>query len=162
MQSSTQLILDTGPLVLLALSRFYEHVLSDASAALKHNLASNYTLEQLEYLEETLEKAHRVLLSPYCLAESTNLIEQPDQRRALAGLADIFESCQEASKAILQDPRLPQLGVSDVSLLLLAQDPRTYTLTADRDLFAALCAADCTVIYFCVESGQQNVVSYPE
>jgi len=162
MQSSTQLILDTGPLVLLALSRFYEHVLSDASAALKHNLASNYTLEQLEYLEETLEKAHRVLLSPYCLAESTNLIEQPDQRRALAGLADIFESCQEASKAILQDPRLPQLGVADVSLLLLAQDPRTYTLTADRDLFAALCAADCTVIYFYVESGQQNVVSYPE
>lgn len=162
MQLSNQLILDTGPLVLLALSWFYEQTSRASSLALQDGLASGYTAEQLERLEESLEMAHKVLLSPYCLAESTNLIQRADQRQALATVAATLEACQEDSKAILQHPRLPQLGVADVSLLLLARKPRTYTLTADRDLFTALCAADCTTIYFCVDQGQPHIVSYPE
>ena len=123
---------------------------------------SNYTHEQLESLVSLSKRAHRVLLSPYCLAESTNLIKCKGQRQTLATIAATFEACQEDSKAILQHPRLPQLGVADVSLLLLAQNPRTYTLTADRDLYKALCDTGCTVIYFCVEQGQQYIVSCPE
>ena len=103
-----------------------------------------------------------MLLSLYCLAESTNLIKSWNQRLALAEIAGTLEPCQEYSIAILQDPRLPQLGVADVSLFLLSRNPRTYTLTADRDLFAALCAADCATIYFCVDQGQQHIISYPE
>lgn len=162
MQLPKQLILDTSPLVLLALSRFYEQTARASSLALQDGLASGYTAEQLERLEESLEMAPNVLLSPYCLAESTNLIRDEDQRQALATIAATFEACQEDSRAILQDPRLPQLGVADVSLLLLARNPRTYTLTADRDLFAALCAANSAAVYFCVDQGQQHILSYPE
>lgn len=162
MQLPNQLILDTGPLVLLALSWFYEQTSSAASLALKDGLASNYTLEQSESLESLLKRAHRVLLSPYCLAESTNLIKSRNQRLALAEIAGALEPCRENSIGILQHPKLLQLGVADVSLLLLAQTPRTYTLTADGDLFEALCSADCTAVYFCVKQDQQYIVSYPE
>lgn len=75
MQSSNQLILDTGPLILLALSWFSEQTLSAGSWALQGRLVRNYTLKQLESLMSISKRAHRVLLSPYCLAESTNLIE---------------------------------------------------------------------------------------
>ncbi len=151
------LILDTGPLVLLTLSIFY----GDPPRVLGDQLVRNYTAEQLERLQNALEIAHKVLLSPYCLAESTNLIRRQDQRQVLAKVAGIFEPCREETTAILRHSRLPQLGVADVSLLLLAQQPGTYTLTADRDLYGALCDSDCTVIYFCVEPGRQYVVAYP-
>lgn len=160
MRLPNRLILDTGPLVLLALSLFYEQTSSAAPLALKDSLARDYTLEQLERLELAVIEADKVLLSPYCLAESTNLIQSKKQRLALAEIAKTLEPCQEDSVAILQHSRLPQLGVADVSLLLLAQKPRTYTLTADRDLYTALCDADCTVIYFCVEQGRKPILVY--
>ncbi|MYA04346.1 MAG: hypothetical protein F4Y37_07000 [Caldilineaceae bacterium SB0664_bin_22] len=69
------MILDTGPLVLLALSWFYEQTSSAGSLVLQDRLVRNYTLEQLESLISISKRAHRVLLSPYCLAESTNLTE---------------------------------------------------------------------------------------
>ena len=77
MQLPKQLILDTSPLVLLALSQFYEQTARASSLALQDGLASGYTAEQLERLEESLEMAPNVLLSPYCLAESTNLFSCP-------------------------------------------------------------------------------------
>ncbi len=84
MQLPNQPILDTGPLVLLALSWFYEQTSAAASLALEDSLASHYTLEQLESLVSLSKRAHRVLLSPYCLTESANLIRSRDQRLALA------------------------------------------------------------------------------
>ncbi len=158
MQIPHQLILDTGPLVLLVVSAFYERT----QLALRDRLARNYTAEQLERLETTLERAQRVLLSPFCLAESTNLIRRSDQRQVLARIAAGFEPCWEDTAEILKHPRFSQLGVADVSLLLLAQKPGTYTLTADRDLYQALSDLQCTVLYFCVEPGRQYIVAYPQ
>ena len=150
MQPPRQQILETGPLVLLTMSAFYER----KPAALRERLVRDFTEEQLETLENTLEKAHRVLPSPYCLAESTNLIKKTVQRQVLAHIASSFVPCRENTKEILQHPRFPQLGVADVNLLLLSQRPDTYTLTADRELCDALSKSQCAVIYFCVEPGK--------
>ena len=158
MQPSRQIIIDTGPLVLLALSRFFEGV----GSPLNESLTRNFTPEQLERLEISLAKAQMVLLSPYCLAESTNLIQRPDQRLVLARIAESFKPCRVDTADVLQDPRFPRLGAADVSLLLLAQQSGTYTLTADRELYTALCNAEFHVVYFCVEQGNQHIVAHPE
>ena len=157
MQPPNQVILDTGPLVLLVLSRFY----AGTASVLNDRLVRNYTQDQLNRLETALERAHNVILSPYCLAESTNLIRRSDQRRVLAHIAAGFETRWGDVIEILQDSRFPRLGVADVSLLLLAKQPDTYTLTADRDLYDALSTARCTLIYFCVEPGSQYILDYP-
>ncbi len=153
-----RLILDTGPLVLLVMAVFYDR----SPLALRDSLVRDYTEEQLDSLETALERSTTVLLSPFCLAESTNLIRTPEQRQALGKMVQGFEPCWGDIAEILSHPRFPHLGVADVSLLLLAQQPDTFTLTADRDLYMALSKANRTVIYFCIESGNKHIVSYPE
>ena len=129
-----RLILDTGPLVLLVMAVFYDR----SPLALRDSLVRDYTEEQLDSLETALERSTTVLLSPFCLAESTNLIRTPEQRQVLGKTVQGFEPCWGDIAEILSHPRFPHLGVADVSLLLLAQQPDTFTLTADRDLYTAL------------------------
>ena len=57
MQPPSQVILDTGPLVLLVLSRFYE----GTASVLDDGLVRNYTQDQLNRLETALERAHNVI-----------------------------------------------------------------------------------------------------
>ena len=103
MQPSRQIVIDTGPLVLPVLSRFFEGV----GSPLDDSLTRNFTSEHLEHLETSLTKAQMVLLSPYCLAESTNLIQRPDQRQVLALIAKSFKPCRVDTADILQDSRFP-------------------------------------------------------
>lgn len=103
-----------------------------------------------------------MLLYPYCPAECTNLIRPPDRRILLPRIAKVFDHCQADTDAILKHPLFPQSGAADISLLLLAKRPDTFTVTTDRDLFSALCASHSTAILFDVTAGRQGVVSYPE
>ena len=122
---------------------------------------SDYSVEQLKCLDITLDRAQEILLSLFCVAESANLIKSSHQRRLQAKAASLCNTRREAITEILQHPSFPQLGVADVCLLL-AGNSDTCTLTADREIFEALCKIEHTAIHFGAEPRKLYIVSCPD
>ena len=154
------MMIDTGLLLLYASLRTYE---GDFESIRRNRSLQSFSNEQIDHFIDSVNRATEIYIPITCLAESTNIREWRGELDLLTILnVDCNYGLDKIDvKAILLRKDFARLGTTDVSLLQLSGNFPVRTVTTDRELYAALCKIERPADYYCMETNNKQVISYP-
>lgn len=120
----------------------------------KHKRLKSYDRRDYNTLVGTLQKAQRLLFTPHCLAEVSNMLGQgivdPLRTRLFESLKALMEAADErfiASMRAASEPEFSRLGLVDATWLSVLDD-QTTLFTDDNDLYLAASYRKLAVVKF--------------
>lgn len=137
-------IIDANLLVLLVVGKLDRRLIS------RHKRTRAYDDNAYEILVRYLKRFGKIIVTPNVLTETSNLLEDGKDPRALGILKDFVASLDERfipSERAVAQPHFERLGLTDAGLLdTWASD--SVLLTADLDLYIAATQLQRTAINF--------------
>ena len=125
--------IDTNLLVLLVVGSV------DRELVDTHPRTQRFTPEDYDRLARIIDALKRVFVTPNTLTETSNLLKQPRDKRAIDRLRSLIEVSEEiviASATVARNSAFTWLGLADTALLEVISAKRPL-ITVDLALFRA-------------------------